>query len=246
MKKIVSVIIAIMALFAFTQLAAADNVQYIGGPYQYGSGGEFTMTPTGTILPGLVNSYASTTKGQVAGAINFQTFCLEYGEHISSGGTYYAVLNNAAVTGGTGTLSGDKISIGTAFLYYQFAKGILTGYDYTNPGRSNTGGSSADLLQRAIWFLEGESGGVDNAFVDFARTQLSLNTAGLEAANNGAYGVGVLNLWSDAAHVGNLAFANGEYTYARQDVLILTPEPMTMLLFGLGLIGLAGLRRKNS
>jgi hypothetical protein len=245
MKKIVSILFALAALFAFTQMAAADSVQYVGGPYQYGSGGEFTMIPTGTTLPGLVNSYAPTTRGQVAGSINFQTFCLEYAEHISGGGTYYAVLNNAAVTGGTGTLSGDKISIGTAFLYYQFAKGTLTVYDYTNPGRSTGINPSADLLQRAIWFLEGESGGADNSFVEYARNQLHLDNTGLEADNHGTYTVGVLNLWSDADHVGNLAKDGDNYLYARQDVLILTPEPMTMLLFGLGLAGLAGLRRKK-
>jgi|WetSurMetagenome_2_1015567.scaffolds.fasta_scaffold623626_2 hypothetical protein len=54
-----------------------------------------------------------------------------------------------------------------------------------------------------------------------------------EADANGAYGIYALNLYND----------DGSFA---QDVLILqTPEPMTMILFGLGLIGLAGLRRKK-
>ena len=230
MKKIVSILFALTALFAFTQMAVADTVKLIDPSiYHSGNGGEFTMLASGSTLPGLVNFYDAKTKNVNGTSSTFQTFCIEESEYISYGGTYDAILNNKAINGGAGP-AGDPISKGTAYLYYQFAKGTLAGYNYGS-GRATSAGD----LQNAIWFLEGE-GGVNNAYVTLV-AGLFEGLAGAEADNDGLYGVGVLNLYAEG-HA-----ENSEYRH--QDVLILTPEPMTMLLLGLGLVGLAGLRRKE-
>ena len=83
----------------------------------------------------------------------FETFCIEYSEHFSPGSTYYYGISQGAMNGGLSGGNPDPISRGTAWLYLQFAKGTLAGYNYAlGPG----GNASAAALQATIWWLEGE------------------------------------------------------------------------------------------
>ena len=80
------------------------------------------------------------------------------------------------------------------------------------------------MLQQAIWFIEQESLGASNNLVTLANS-----------AN-----------WTDIGPVRvlNIQTLSGGYT---QDMLhtASVPEPMTLLLLGTGLIGVADFRRKN-
>jgi hypothetical protein len=143
----------------------------------------------------------------------------EQGEHAGLGDSHEEILerhsiSDRAINGGVGPV-GDPIAFETAWLYTQFINHTLFGYTYGD-------NSSANALQDAIWYFEGE-GGSYNAFAQLA-----------DAANPIDIGnVRVLNLKN--ASGGNA-----------QDVLIVvTPEPLSLLLLGAGLIGLAGLRRKE-
>jgi hypothetical protein len=225
MKKLVFILCAAVALFSMSQMAAADTVTLVGGygPFHTGNGGEFTMMPSGSTLPGYIALYDQTKTSNFEQAGTFQTFCIEWNEHVSSGGTYNAILNSNAIQGGVGP-AGDPISVGTAYLYYEFAKGTLT-YNY---GANRT--DTADQLQKAIWFLEGEiSDPGANAYLTLVNGLFGNPMADA----NGAYGVYALNLY------------NADGSLAQDVLIVTTPEPMTMIIFGLGLIGLAGLRRKE-
>jgi hypothetical protein len=153
---------------------------------------------------------------------NFVTFCLEYNEHISYGTTFYYEISQAARYNNNGTI--DPISRPTAWLYLQFRSGTLgsfgAAYEYSSTD------SDANDLQRAIWFLEGEMGGVHNYYAQLAIAQAGLTTLD----NNGFYGVGVMNLW-----------ANADGSGAKQDQLILIPSGGSTVPDGGATISLLGL-----
>jgi hypothetical protein len=215
MKKLFTLIGVAGVLFATNLYASFDGTVILTqGPYSYANGGEFTAVTTGLGT--------------------FQTFCIEYDQEFGPGYTYQYNQNTGAVSGDAGVdatdlktgLPMDNISLGTAWLYSQFRAGTLT----LDTGLGTYFGASrnanAGELQQAIWFLEDETGGVNNGYVALAENKLGKTLAQIEADSNGAYNVIALNL-----------FAGGNDTHDTpgsfaQDQLAIdpsfVPEPTTM------------------
>lgn len=154
----------------------------------------------------------------------FTTFCLEHNEYFSPGAEYVVGnISTGAVNGGVHGGNPDPISAETAYLYHNFAQGTLTGYTHTV--------ALANDLQNAIWVLEEEITSYTVNSVDYVT--LAKNAV----SSNDWSGIGDVQ-------VINLIDAAGE---CHQDQLTVAPvpEPATMLLFGTGMIGLAGIGRRK-
>ena len=159
--------------------------------YSYGDAGEFNALPNAALLsinPTLAG-YTSSTANLATGPVNFQTFCLETSEYFTPGDTYNVIVNNETIPDDQFP-SGNPITMGTAWLYSQFAAGTLGGYDYAEgSGRIATAGN----LQQAIWYLQGEvagliNGGADGtAFYSAAQTALGANINNAAEASTEAY-----------------------------------------------------------
>jgi len=213
MKKILFAC-AVASAMSVSSALALTSVKFTDGPGNTG-GGEF---------------YADVGND---GSVDFITFCLEYNEHIAYNTVYYFDVSQAAKyqglsSGSPGSL--DPISKATAWLYLQALSGG-SGYTHTQ--------DSANMMQRAIWYFEGESGGsgqtaLNNSYVAAAIAANGGTLAAAQADNAGFYGVGVMNLW-----------ANADGTGARQDQLIRVPDGGTTLVFlGMAMTGLAAANRR--
>lgn len=191
------------------------------GPYHSGVGGEFNAYST-TLNP-VSMGYSPLTMANVGHGVGFETFCLEYNEEFIPGGTYNYAISQAAIHGGVPGGS-DPLSLGTAWLYLNFAEGNLPGYDFTNAANRT---NAAGMLQNTIWWLEGERAdpGSGNSFRNLVVTQFG-SAANAMANNNGFYGVAVLNLY----------YLDGRDS---QDQLVLVPDSgTTSMLLSLGLASL--------
>ena len=210
--------------------------------YSFGDGGEFRAMAGGT--PNLVtaidgSAYSPLTSGMISGQFYFQTFCIEINENFTPGTPYNVTISPNAMYGSQPP-GGDPVSVGTAWLYSQFAAGTLVGltagnvptpYDYIyGAGRV----ASAGQLQQAIWWLEREpfvypdttDPGSGNVFRNAVLNQFGGSVLAARADANGAYGVRALNLGNPGA---------------LQDQLVIVPqvpEPATasMALLGLGML----------
>lgn len=157
---------------------------------------------------------------------DFQTFCIETAVEFSPGNTYSYTLSSS-------DSQGRDLTQGAAFLYDEFGHGVLPNYDYADAGARQ---SDAGALQAAIWWFQGEQtwagypSPTDNIYYEFAINTLGLVQA--DSANNGRFGVDVLQLW------------NGDS--AAQNQLVLAPDHgATLLLLGGSLSALAVMRPRR-
>ena len=217
-KTFLVLMIGAASLAVFGPRASANTMQLTMnyGSRHFGNGGEFNASSADFVPATMGYAAAATFNG------GFETFCVEANEHFFPGSTYYYSISQGTINGGVSGGNPDPISMGTAWLYLNFAQGTLAGYNYsTGP----LGNASAGALQATIWWLEGEGANPNNTF-----STLVMSLPNYLNDNNGYYGVGVLNLWSDINH-----------TYMAQDQLILFDVPdggSTAMLLGLGFLGL--------
>ena len=230
MNKTLLAGLAVAAIAAMPQTFAIDQIQvgYSGssyGAYQTGQGGEFTFNPlTGWID---LSGYATTTKNVGVNG-TFQSFCIEHPETINGySATYNAAITTGAINGGNSGPNPDPVSVGTGWLYSQFARGTLANYDYAGNRLA-----SADQLQKAIWMLEEGDTWVDsNVYIAAVVTEFGTKE---NAKADGGYKYGVYAL--------NLTTAGG---YAQDGLVMVADGGTTLLLLGMGFGGLAFVSRRN-
>jgi len=223
----------------------------IGGYYQ-GRGGEFTISSDGGRGLKLSNSaYDSRTKAEDGQANSFQTFCVEAGEYVaqpmnawvseSSTVTPYVYGSGSHAWNGGVAGIGDDLDPQTAWLYTRFATGTLSGYAYTDTVNGLNRGQTAGALQRLIWYIEQEDGGIgvgsDTSFMDVTLSQAQANLiSGWNTEWKGAS-------WSGIGNVRVLQMKTLDGSLA-QDQLYLVPAPAAVLLGMLGLTA-AGLKLRK-
>ena len=216
MKKIlVSLMVVVMGLLLMSPVASAYPV----------SAGDQIKINWGI---GNANNGGSFKISKVATPANilFDTFCLERDEYFSPGSSYYiGSITGNAINGGIGGPSPDPISSQTAYLFSGWSNWTIA-----------HSAANANALQLAIWKFEEEWNG---AFAVGSLEKYYYDLAVSNAVEGSFYGVSVLNIYGSSCVPG--ATCNPSY---QQDMLVGVPEPTTMLLFGLGLLGLAGLRRR--
>jgi hypothetical protein len=223
-------ILAVVMPMVVTVVKANPNTVILDTTTYYPGlgGGEFTAYTSQNFLG---NYAAPAILGQ-----GFETFCMETGVEFSPGTSYYYSLGNITQPnpGNSQQGSGLALSQGTAYLYYQFGKDLLTDFDYTS-----VAGRMADdnLLQAAIWYLQG-----GQTYAGYP-TPITSNKFYIDATN--ALGNSVLDAYTGTSVEVLQVWDNPDDTGAAQNQLVLVPDGgLTVALLGGALIGLQVLRRK--
>jgi hypothetical protein len=180
----------------------------------------------------------------------FQTFCVEFNQHVVPGRTYNWDLGTGVVDGGVSghdPIGGnyDPLDARSAYLYTQFHRGVLSNYHYdlTQLPPNDDRVDSAKALQLALWRLEGElTGSLLAAYTTGNGAVYQQARAWVEEANKWVAGFDDAtghHQWSGLGQVRvlNLWYLDGRGNRVNaQDQLIMIPLPPAVWI-GLGLLG---------
>jgi hypothetical protein len=231
---------ALLSSVASASLSVGDRVRFTDLTGSTG-GGEF-----GVHLKDHANPFAGNTES----AELFRTFCLEKNEYIDfhKNGFIVESISTAAENGGLGGPQPDPISAETAWLYYNFARGSLSGYLGDM--------ASADNLQKALWGFEDElnvaemAAWSNNPFVLAAQAAILANGSDVQEAVDR---VRVLNIvWASDRHGFDGVYEGpkpGTLTSGdrAQSVLYIIPEASTIAVWSiLSAMGVGVAYRKRS
>jgi hypothetical protein len=251
------------------------------GVYPNLGGGEFTAYTSQNFnqyyaAGALLTSSELSTLGDSGGpylnsadTTGFETFCIETGVEYTpgnwpGGGSYYYSLGNVAQpVPPTGSGSAISLTTGAAWLYYEFATagnfgGYATfNYTYSTENGEGTRQYDDDLLQAAIWALQGgqtydEGSGPPNSYevptmANNMYYAAAIDEFGLANATNCYNGstVQILQMWTGES--------DGLGTGAAQNQLVLTSDTWTVPdvaetagLLGIAFFGIVLLRSRTS
>jgi hypothetical protein len=226
MKKIS--IQALVTLLLFTAATRAS-----GTPFNI-TGVELKTVPVNYRVYEINNSFPSfiVTQGTENNNRYINTFCLEPTDTYVSHSTYWATIDEMVMYPDNGTVVNNSIPMtltdNTKKIYAAYLGGALDAFAANAIG--------LQLIQSTIWAAQKDD---DHFNWPYTIDENILNAAQSYAKNDSWKNVKVLNLWGNTQAVADLK------QDVQSQIVMVIPEPTTLLLTGLGVAFLGRYRRRH-
>ena len=226
MRKLLltTVLTGFMGASVALAIPASGTITVNTGTFEYSNGGEFTAT--------------------VAGYPSFQTFCIEIQHEFSLGGTYNYILGQDT-HGAPPSTASAVLNLGTAWLYSEFGHGGIV--------ISST--AEAGEFQAALWYFQGQGANSNGDFGSPTQTwNNGLPTALSPIGQGDTYtdeaiaaltgmGLNASDPSKGMFSVSIIESSNADGSPA-QDWLFVPDGGTTVILLGIGLVGLVLVSRR--